>query len=378
MGCLDKFAKDVKVSLHSAFLFNQQCERSDVELRKVFGNTENVVEDKQIKDEPITEPIDFDLLKPKIEIEMDAEEFLEGVEATDDLEETELEIPHRRRGRKKLTNDFPCDNCGKIFDKLYRLQRHLNVHNSEGKPFECTICYQRFVREDLLIRHRIKHSELMSKNFNSEDIKEIYKCSECDRVFRKQESLSAHMQKHKNEEPQSYECTECERTFTKASHLSRHMKIHGNVKPHKCQLCPKSFALGGQLIDHMNKHNGIKPHVCPECGKGFQQSCTLKDHLRTHSGEAPFLCSECGKAFNNSSNLRQHLVRHSGLKPFACSQCPSRFASKGGLTSHEVTHTGAKPYIVIHAAQVLQNPIVLLSINVFIQERNLMHVKYVR
>lgn len=86
--------------------------------RKVFGNLEKPLEDKEIKDEPVSEQIDFDLLKPKVEIELDAEEFLESMEVANDVEETELETIHRRRGRKKLTNEFPCNICGKVFSLL--------------------------------------------------------------------------------------------------------------------------------------------------------------------------------------------------------------------------------------------------------------------
>ncbi|XP_055681804.1 zinc finger protein ZFP2-like [Lutzomyia longipalpis] len=252
-----------------------------------------------------------------------------------------------KKKRKNAKREHICQVCGKVFDKAYRLLRHVNIHNAKGKPFECAQCKQRFASESNLLRHQIVHSNLISETTTVVNEKpKSFQCFQCDRVFMKQESLASHMKTHKETMQQiEFKCEYCEKTFTKMNFLTRHIKSHEECKSHKCNICGKTFALGGLLIDHINRHKGLKPHVCEICNKRFQQSCTLKDHMRIHSGDTPYLCSECGKAFNNGSNLRQHLIRHSGVKPFACTQCPSRFSCKGGLKSHLTTHSGLKPYV---------------------------------
>lgn len=178
-----------------------------------------------------------------------------------------LKINKIPRTKKK----FECLVCGKIFDKNYRLLRHSNIHNTVGKPYECDVCKHRFAAESSLVRHTIKHTDILTSSTTRINVKpRIYKCTECEREFLKQESLSSHMKTHKNDVGiKEYLCEYCPKTFPKLNSLTRHTKIHDEAKSHKCNLCERTFSLGGQLIDHLNKHRGLKPHVCQICKKGL-------------------------------------------------------------------------------------------------------------
>ncbi|GAB0096864.1 gastrula zinc finger protein XlCGF26.1-like [Sergentomyia squamirostris] len=374
-GFPENVCETCRNNLLAAFEFRLLCMKSDEDVRTVRME-KKVVGTKDEQEEAVEEIKEEENLKePKEEDDVVNEEVDLEIKALDENSETEDEIADdlssedeiiqsvskpKRKNAKKL---HVCTNCGKVFDKAYRLLRHMNIHNPEGKPYECSECKLRFATENNLNRHEIVHSNLISTHTTIvNDKPKIFQCIECTRVFNKQESLASHMKTHKEMLKQKeFTCEYCPKKFPKINLLTRHAKTHDECKSHKCNICGKTFALGGLLIDHINKHKGLKPHLCKICNKSFQQSCTLKDHMRIHNGDTPYLCSECGKSFNNGSNLRQHLIRHSGVKPFACTMCPSRFSCKGGLKSHMTTHTGLKPYVCDNCGHSFTKPYSLVK-----------------
>lgn len=196
-----------------------------------------------------------------------------------------LRLTENAMNQKKIktASVHQCSECDKSFDKLSRLQRHAKIHSTDGKPYSCETCLQRFATTANLLRHQIKHSNELALNTTTiSNIPSSFECIECQKVFSKQESLASHMKMHRSDQKE-YFCEVCPKSFSKMNKLTRHAKIHSDTKSHICNICDKTFALGGQLIDHMNKHKNLKPHVCPHCNKGFQQSCTLKDHIRIHT-----------------------------------------------------------------------------------------------
>lgn len=190
--------------------------------------------------------------------------------------ETNHENTLFHRKKRKITKKIAshtCQICEKKFYRLYNLKRHMANHDVDANPFECSICYRRFKREDLLIRHSSIH--MMGISFDKlkkSDKLTKYKCDPCNLEFTSKNAHSGHMSKHRSkyEDPEKkYSCTECGKSFTKSSHLNRHVKIHSKDKPYPCTLCEKQYCRQDQLITHLNKHSGVKPNVCNICGKGI-------------------------------------------------------------------------------------------------------------
>ncbi|XP_060517201.1 zinc finger protein 271-like [Cylas formicarius] len=204
----------------------------------------------------------------------------------------------------------------------------------KSKQFECDVCFKRFSRDDLLMRHKIAHANKMPQE--KVEIDGTFSMAEDDTVVLKADDCV-----------QLFSCQKCNMIYLKEANLKRHMETHSEKpnKHHLCMECGKNFSKRNQLSAHLKVHSGVKPHLCKICFKGFNQISNLKDHLRTHNGEKPFLCSVCGKGFNQLGNLRQHTVRHSGIKAHLCSTCGSGFASKGELNTHLRKHTGARPFV---------------------------------
>lgn len=250
------------------------CTRSEEELKQfieIFESEENTVEILDNNSSNIS------LIKIEEEIlELNDNSLNHKIESDNEYNEniltTDEDVSIKKDRVKKVKQPHTCTVCNKEFDKAYRLLRHSNIHNAEGKPFECLQydCHQRFASESNLMRHSIVHSNVIAENTSVLNEKpKIYKCNECDKEFLKQESLSSHMKTHKDRIHTEFSCEYCSKKFTKINLLTRHAKTHEEMKSHICNICNKTFALGGQLIDHLNKHKGIKPHVCNVCHKGW-------------------------------------------------------------------------------------------------------------
>lgn len=267
------------------------------------------------------------------------------------------------RGRKPEIQEFPCNVCGEMFYKQYRLNAHMNTHAVSKKYFECDKCKVRFFSEQALARHRVKHDENISEPLLREEDVFVPKveCAQCRKKFHGEEALAEHVLEHERSAAAQAEadaaaqaaeeslasgkflCEHCPRVFSSNNLLNRHIRSHTGAQQFDCELCERTFIREDLLVKHMLRHDTLKKHNCPVCGKVFTHIGTLKSHMKTHSDASPYLCCECGKSFGNSGNLKTHMIRHSGERPYECTQCFSRFPIKGDLQNHMKTHTGVRP-----------------------------------
>lgn len=259
-----------------AYEFQLQSIKSDSDIRVAFGLALKDVDLKEqiIKDDVSVEallgedipgsecasPNNVQLTETKVEhIELYKENLssnksedskdnnsLKSVADKLDLSKTDLKLSENSMNQKKTKNAsvHQCFECEKSFDKLSRLQRHAKIHNTNGKPWSCESCSQRFANLANLLRHQIKHSNEMAINTTIINNKpNNFQCSECQKIFIKQESLASHMKMHKSDQKE-YFCDFCSKSFSKRNKLTRHAKTHDEMKAHKCNICDRTFALG--------------------------------------------------------------------------------------------------------------------------------------
>ncbi|XP_039681050.1 zinc finger protein 724-like isoform X1 [Perca fluviatilis] len=208
-------------------------------------------------------------------------------------------LPHDKSSAKSEKERGFCHFCGKGFQYIGSLMKHIKTHENN---FDCTVCAMTCQSTEQLITHL--------KSFHNK----------------------------------THFCDVCGKTFANIRRLRLHEKIHTGIKEFVCQECGKTFYRKEHLIVHVRTHSGEKPYHCDICGKSFSQSQNLTIHKRSHSGERPYQCGLCGKLFNTSSHLKTHMRYHSGEKPYSCDICGKHFRQSGQMTRHRTTHTGERPY----------------------------------
>ncbi|KAG8296818.1 hypothetical protein J6590_048892 [Homalodisca vitripennis] len=299
----------------------------------------------------------------------------------------------KSHGREK---EYVCEHCGSSFTQLYSLARHVVIHNSEEKIFNCSVCNQSFRTEGLLRRHANEHREgkiaarrrrgevrqlteeeaqrLATQEGNSMSERVlIASIAERDRI-----SDVKDPEMFKNEPVHANCCKYCPKSFRKPSDLVRHLRIHTGERPYQCDFCAKCFTVKSTLDSHLKTHNSQKRCVCHVCGFFFATKGSLKVHMRLHTGSRPFRCPVCLQRFRTSGHRKSHLLLHikeaqpqllrevagtSTTQPdptattvaaplanlgvvaqYSCNVCEKTFNKQSTLVRHTRVHTGEKPF----------------------------------
>ncbi|KAM8927164.1 uncharacterized protein RCH25_007449 [Pelodytes ibericus] len=136
-----------------------------------------------------------------------------------------------------------------------------------------------------------------------------------------------------------YVCSQCDKRFVFQSSVSRHKKIHQEQDLLKCMDCDQCFPGLTFLLRHKSTHTNDRPYSCDRCHKSYRNRSSLYKHKRSHTGERPYVCSECGKSFSHNFHLLRHQQIHTGERPFECRLCDKRFYRKATLEKHQIVHT---------------------------------------
>ncbi|XP_017103476.2 zinc finger protein 514 [Drosophila bipectinata] len=145
-------------------------------------------------------------------------------------------------------NPNTCPTCGKVYRQASSLRTHLLTH-SGIKPFECGVCGKRLTQKSGYKKHMLTHTG-----------EKPHECDICKRTFRYSSNLIAHKRSHSQSKP--HHCLVCQkRSFGTTTELNRHMLVHSSDRPFECPECSKTFKRQVSLTLHIQSHKN------PNAGK---------------------------------------------------------------------------------------------------------------
>lgn len=185
-----------------------------------------------------------------------------------------------------------CTICNLLCRGVTRLKEHMNIHNGI-KPFKCTKCSKGFTSANHLKCHMDSHRD--ENNF---------KCEKCEKTFKTKRTLAGHIDTHAKR-IKDFICKICNEDFNLLNEYCRHLtQKHGEEVPKpKCIICDKIFKTETLLQAHLKEHKDLT-FPCEYCNKIFTTMYKIKRHVkRSHVINE---CEYCDKVFYDKAEFGKH------------------------------------------------------------------------
>ena len=228
-----------------------------------------------------------------------------------------------------------CKICGRPFEELNVLQRHVKTAHLGENPFQCDKCEKTFKTRAGLKDHSV---------VNHQDQKNL-KCDSCDKTFSNEVHLRKHyLGQHKNEESNSVVCPDCGKFFkSKSSYAAHQLTAHASSEEkekHKLECHHPGCSFSSLIKDNVNKHYRkvhmkVKNHLCEHCPKSFYSKLSLEEHTNgVHLNKKSYKCDLCNFATAYHSKKQEHKKVAHGTQRFDCPHCSHSATYAGNLRKH--------------------------------------------
>ena len=201
---------------------------------------------------------------------------------------------------------YPCHVCDFVSKTYVALRSHVLKTHREGEQeqYYCDKCNRQLKSKSNLENH-LKHSRCHRTT-------DFYNCSFCQKQFKDQAHLKRHIKLHNDSDSKPFKCPRCVLSFRENYNLQKHISgVHEKGELFKCNQCDKVYKYRNSLSDHIDMaHNTDKTKPlfnCKQCHKSFFHAKVLRTHqLRVHV-EAEKECPLCCRMFKQKSKLNRHL-----------------------------------------------------------------------
>ena len=218
--------------------------------------------------------------------------------------------------RLKKKNHHICDVCNKNFVKNSLLLRHKLIHD-RVRPFCCDLCSKKFNQKAILKTHieKIhlsldnKVKSMIKKSLVIEpkgitigdtiiDLKKLQLC------------LNIPQEQTDAEPTEDYKIISFD-VDGKNCDIKFQRKAINNVVHLICFYCFKPFRKSSDLERHVLSHLNLRPYAChiEGCNKMFTHKCTLQRHLLIHNKKIQ-KCNQCNRNYKSLKLLKKHITSH--------------------------------------------------------------------
>jgi len=187
---------------------------------------------------------------------------------------------HMKMVHGKHDAKYHCNICKKSFPVMHKLKHHQEIHtDKEEWTYNCEECPAVFPSDSRLSQHlKSTHQQTTAL------------CFECGKNFQNKFILQAHIKNIHGEDYARFQCTSCGIKVTTLFAARKHYRVEHKDKPFSCNVCKKVFSKEGSLHAHLNKYHpklcaevtesGRVEYPCAFCGKVYNKQVSRLRHMR--------------------------------------------------------------------------------------------------
>lgn len=262
---------------------------------KTIGREDNVLNESNIKQEPLLPSANIHAEKPEDE-------------------PTDLSQNNRRSSTALLQPEeslqpdmFFCNQCNAGLPDFDKFRNHLKTHITQDLNLICHHCGLALQEQSEHERHVISHYLISSSEY-------ICAGNKCDKSHSNLEELQAHMlEQHAIP---MFKCSVCSELFESKMAIQMHFACTHSIetKIFRCSACMEVFRIENEFSSHVKSHhpgiNGPIPNSlqCMFCRTICSTELEMHFHLAAHARQ--FQCPSCPETFNVEFLLDRHMQRH--------------------------------------------------------------------